>query len=159
MMYIGAACLLFGCVMVSRAYRKHLEWQLLLLSGFIEFLRKMNTHTSSYLEPIKKWIGDFECPVLREVGFLDALKEGKLPKEAYRGLKIRPASKEADRALSDFFARTGVGYLNEEVAAQNRCLGELTRVLDAEGGELVRKTKVFSAALFAIVGGVLLLLL
>lgn len=159
MKYIGGALLLLCSVLLSRAFSRYLSWQVGLLDGFIEFVKKMNAHTSSYLEPISSWIGEFECAPLEEIGLLCALRDGKMPKEAYRGLKTRHLTREADRVLLDFFDRTGTVYLAEELAAQNRCLSELRRIAERERKEMRGRARAFSALLFAAIAGLLLLLL
>ena len=159
MIYIGAAVLISGVVLVSRVFRDYLLWQIELLDGFIAFIKKMNTHASSYLEPIKGWIFEFECTPLEEIGLLPALRDGKMPKEAYRGLKTHPSSPEAHRALLSFFDRTGTGYISEELVAQERCLAELTKIAEGARSDAPKRARAFSALLFALVGGGVILLL
>lgn len=159
MTYLGIALLLLGCIMAIRAYRGYLIGEVRLIEGFVAFLRRMKTHTSSYLEPISGWVDGFECPPLEEIGFLSALRDGKMPKEAYRGLKKRPSSAEVDRLLSDFFERTGRGYLKEEEAIEKNCLTELSRLCDIERGEVERRGRAFGAVVFALAACVALLII
>lgn len=159
MTYLGIALLLFGCIMAIRAYKGYLMGEVRLIEGFVAFLREMNMHTSSYLEPVSGWVGGFECPPLEEIGFLSELREGKMPKEAYRGLKKRPSSAEVDRLLLGFFDRTGLGYLKQEEAIERDCLTELSRLCEIERGEVERRGRVFGAVAFALVACVTLLLI
>lgn len=159
MSYIGAAAVLFGCVLAIRAYGRFLSREVRLLQGFADFLGQMRAHTTLYLEPVSSWVSEFECAALEEIGFLPELRGGRLPKEVYRGLKIRPSCPEADRLLFDFFDRFGLGSLKQEEAAESACLSELARILERERGEVRRRTRAFGAVLFAILSGVLVLVI
>lgn len=159
MRYIGLLLLLLAGYLAYRAYRAELSHREKLLSEFISLLREHRHRVGFLLLPMSRWVGEFDSELLASLGVLSAL-EGLSPREAFLSFRSRlglPAS--ALSVLGDFFEYSGTADGALELSRCDSTLAALEKIQNEERGLKESRLKLAGAIGFAILGGIVILML
>lgn len=159
MRYIGLFLLLLAGYLAFRVYREELSQREKLLTEFISLLREHRHRVGFFLLPMSRWVGEFNSELLASLGVLSALEELS-PREAFLGFKSRlelPAS--ALSVLGDFFDYSGTADRALELSRCDSTLSALEKIQKEEKELMDSRLKLAGAIGFAILGGIVILML
>lgn len=159
MKYIGLLLLLLAGFFAYRSYRDELIHTEKILGEFISLLREHRHRAGFLLAPMSRWVNEFESELLRRLGVLTSL-EKMPPKEAYSSFKSSlklPTS--ALSVLEDFFEYSGAGDIGVELSRCDSAIVALERILNEERGCRDKRLKLAGAVGFAVLGGIVIIML
>ncbi len=159
MKYIGLFLLLVAGYLAYRGYRRELLFSEKLLGEFISLLREHRHRVGFLLLPMSRWVGEFDSELLKSLGVLSGLKSNT-PKEAFSEFKARlrlPASAVA--VLGDFFEYSGTADGALELKRCDSTLLALEKIQSEEHEAMASRLKLAGAIGFAILGGIVILML
>ena len=152
--------ILLSSFLLGRSYSKYLDKGLGELEGFLELLVYMRGKVVCYLEPAFVWQGGFSNEWLERCGFIPALRENGSLRGAYKAVHGRlSVPNEAEKVLSDFFSRTGKGYLDSEIKNLDYTVERLDKLCERMRTGLPGRRRVMNASLTALGLGLAILVI
>lgn len=154
------ALLPFAALMIGRGYTAFADKRITEYEEYIDLFALIRGRVGSFMSPIPEVICESECRVLREIGFMDALREGSSLSEAY--IEVMPrsyASASVKRIMSSFFQGFGHSYLEETVRQIDSAREEVREVIDKEKVELEKSVKLVRSLLMLSAVGLIILLI
>ena len=144
----GAVLILVAVLFAGREYSKFVNRRLDHLRGFYSLLEYIESSISKYLSFGRGlWVG-FSCDSLEECGFLELLRDGSDPYEAFLQTKSKLSlSSDQCELLEEFFSGFGREYQDGEIKRVSDYRKRLGRILEDQEQTLDNNVKVVRALL------------
>ena len=160
MKYIGIVLILFASILFGSVYSEKMNRPADEVREFLRFLRFMKERVVCYLEPPSKVACSFSSELLESSGFLPKLRSGAGLHDAFIFSRANlSAGDEELGILSDFFERSGRGYLEGELKLIDTAIGSLERALEGYSERSRTRGKSVKAISVAVGLGISLLLI
>ena len=160
MKYVGMAFLVVSIWLVGNNYSRKILHGYALEQEFLRFIKFIRGRVACYLEPPRRFAGEFASETLAECGFLPSLARCGTLFEAYEsvrdGLNIE---KDADEILYEYFSHSGKGYLENEIKSLDNTISLLDNLCRKRGEYIENRTKIVKVSSLALGLGLSILLL
>ena len=144
---------------IGTKYKKYLAMGLSELEEYLAFLKHIKGRVYLNAEDYRTASLGFESQLLSELGFIEAIKEGRPLHSAYEKAKERMLlPSQADSVIDECFASLGKADVATETRTLQLCIEELNRICCELKESVHKKTRSAFALLFASGLGLVILL-